>query len=72
MLLYSELQSLPSQFIIHKHIVIQITHFFPCGSTAQFWALSASMQLSVLFRLLDLGQSEVLLGRLISSSQGLC
>jgi hypothetical protein len=30
--------------------------FFSCGSTAQFWALAASMKLSVLFQLLDLGQ----------------
>jgi hypothetical protein len=45
---------------------------FPCGSTAQFWAMAASMKLSVSFRLLDLGQSAGLLGRVISSSQGLC
>jgi hypothetical protein len=38
----------------------------------QFWALAASMKLSVSFRLLDLGQSARLLGRVISSSQGLC
>jgi hypothetical protein len=42
-------------------------HFFSCGSTAQFWALAASMKLSVSFRLLDLG----LLRRAISLSQGL-
>jgi hypothetical protein len=47
-------------------------NFSPCGSTAQFWALAASMKLSVSFRLLDLGQSALLLGRVISSSQGLC
>jgi hypothetical protein len=41
------------------------------GCTAQFWALAASMKLSVSFRLLDLGQSAGLLGRVISSSQGL-
>jgi hypothetical protein len=46
--------------------------FSPCGSTAQFLALAASMKLSVLFRLLDLGQSAGFLGRVISSSQGLC
>jgi hypothetical protein len=46
--------------------------FFSCGSTAQFWALTACMKLSVLFRLLDLGESAGLLGRMISSSQGLC
>jgi hypothetical protein len=34
--------------------------------------LAASMKLSVSFRLLDLGQSAGLLGRVISSSQGLC
>jgi hypothetical protein len=44
----------------------------PCGSTAQFWALAASMKLSVSFQLLDLGQSTGLLGWVISSSQGLC
>jgi hypothetical protein len=41
--------------------------FFFCGSTAQFWVLAASMKLSVSFRLLDLGQSAGLLGRVISS-----
>jgi hypothetical protein len=45
---------------------------FSCGSTAQFWALAAYMKLSVSFRLLDLGQSAGLLGRVISPSQGLC
>jgi hypothetical protein len=35
------------------------------------WALVASMKLSISFRLLDLGQSAGLLGRVISSSQGL-
>jgi hypothetical protein len=49
-----------------------IFFFFPCGSTAQFWALAASMKLSVSFQFLDLGQSAGLLGRVISSSQGLC
>jgi hypothetical protein len=44
----------------------------PCGSTAQFWALTASIKLFVSFRLLHLGQSAGLLGRVISSSQGLC
>jgi hypothetical protein len=47
-------------------------NFFPCSSTAQFLALAASMKLCVLFRLLDLGQSAGLPGRVISSSQGLC
>jgi hypothetical protein len=37
--------------------------FFSRGSTAQFWALAASMKLSVSFQLLDLGQSAGLLGR---------
>jgi hypothetical protein len=37
-----------------------------------FWALAASMKLSVSFRLLDLGQSTGFLVRVISSSQGLC
>jgi hypothetical protein len=49
-----------------------ISNFSPCGSTAQFWALAASMKLSVSFQLLDLGQSAGLLGRVISSSQSLC
>jgi hypothetical protein len=48
------------------------TNSFSYGSTAQFWALAASMKLSISFRLLDLGQSAGLLGRVISSSQGLC
>jgi hypothetical protein len=46
--------------------------FSPCGSRTQFWALAASTKLSVSFRLLDLGQSAGLLGRVINSSQGLC
>jgi hypothetical protein len=37
-----------------------------------FWALAASMKLSVSFQLLDLGQSAGLLGQVFSSSQGLC
>jgi hypothetical protein len=47
-------------------------NFLSCASTAQFWALAASVKLSVSFQLLDLGQSSGLLGRVISSSQGLC
>jgi hypothetical protein len=43
-------------------------YFFPCGSTAQFWALAASVKVSVSFRLLDVGQSAGLLGQVISSS----
>jgi hypothetical protein len=54
------------------HFPAGLVHFFPFGSTAQFCALAAFMKLSVLFRLLDLGQSAGLLGRVISSSQGLC
>jgi hypothetical protein len=49
-----------------------VTNYFSYGSTAQFWALAASMKLSMSFQLLDLGQSAGLLGRVISSSQGLC
>jgi hypothetical protein len=45
---------------------------FSCGSTAQFWALAASMKLSASFQFLDLGRSAGLLGWMISSSQGLC
>jgi hypothetical protein len=45
--------------------------FFFCDSTAQFWALAASMKLSVSFRILDLGQTARLLGRVINSSQDL-
>jgi hypothetical protein len=53
--------------------MLQITSIFlSCGSTAQFWALATSVKLSVSFRLLDIGQSAGLLGRVISSSQGLC
>jgi hypothetical protein len=37
-----------------------LTFFFSYGSTAKFWALAASMKLSISFRLLDLGQSAVL------------
>jgi hypothetical protein len=47
-------------------------YLFSCGSTLQFWAFGPSMKISVSFRLLDLGQSAVLLGRAISSSQGPC
>jgi hypothetical protein len=46
--------------------------FFPRGSTAQFWALAASIKLSSSFQLLDLGQLAGLLGRLISSSKSIC
>jgi hypothetical protein len=35
---------------------IYLKYIFPCGSTAQFWALAASMKLSVSFQFLDLGQ----------------
>jgi hypothetical protein len=52
--------------------VYSLKMFFPCGSTDHFWALVASMKLSVSFQLLGLGQSAGLLGRVISSSQGLC
>jgi hypothetical protein len=54
------------------HPNIRRRHFFFYGSTAQFWALAASMKLSVSFQLLDLGQSAGLLGQVISSSQSLC
>jgi hypothetical protein len=39
---------------------------------SNLWALATSMKLFVSFRLLSLGQSAGLLGRVISSSQGLC
>jgi hypothetical protein len=45
--------------------------FFSFGSTAQFWAFATSMTFRFI-RLLDLGQSAGLLGRVISCSQGLC
>jgi hypothetical protein len=61
-----------SVFTCTMNDTVLINFFFPCGSTAQFRALAASMKLSVSFRLLDLGQSAVLLGWVISSSQGLC
>jgi hypothetical protein len=53
-------------------VVVVVVFFFSCGSTAQFWTLAASMKLSVSFRLLDVGQSAGLFGRVISSSQGIC
>jgi hypothetical protein len=59
-------QPVRSSFMYHA------TFSFFCGSAAQFWALAVFMKLSVSFRLLDLGQSAGLLGRVISSSQGLC
>jgi hypothetical protein len=46
--------------------------FFPMALQLTFGALAASMKLSISFRLLDLRQSAGLLGRVISSSQGLC
>jgi hypothetical protein len=46
--------------------------FFPVALQPNFWALTASMKLSVSFQLLDLGQSAGLIGRVIRSSQGLC
>jgi hypothetical protein len=55
---------------VHCHALIY--NFFSFDSTAQFWALAASMKLYVSIWLLDLGQSAGLLGRVISSSQGLC
>jgi hypothetical protein len=64
------------EVLLWHYIPEDMTHyfitFFPCGSTAQFWALAASIKLSVSFQLLDLGQSAGLLGRVISSSQGFC
>jgi hypothetical protein len=51
---------------------MRLADFSPYSSTDKFYALAASMKLSVSFRLLDLGQSAGLLGRVISSSQGLC
>jgi hypothetical protein len=55
-----------------NYVKLQHDIYFPCDSTAQFWALTVSMNLSVSFQLLDIGQSAGLLGRVISSSQGLC
>jgi hypothetical protein len=52
--------------------------FFVCFFFPPLWlyspvqALAASMKLSVSLKLLDLGQSVGLLGRVMSSSQGLC
>jgi hypothetical protein len=45
---------------IHHNILL--ANFFSFGSTAQFWALAASIKLSVSFRLPDLGQSDSLDG----------
>jgi hypothetical protein len=62
----------------HTNVIDAVTWVFSyifslsCGSTAQFWALAASMKLSASFRLLDLEQSAGLPERVISSSQGLC
>jgi hypothetical protein len=44
----------------------------PLRFYSSIWALAASMKLSVSLKLLDLGQPAGLLGRVISSSQGLC
>jgi hypothetical protein len=44
---------------------------FPLRLYSPIWASAASMKLSVSVQLLDLGQSAGLLGRVISSSQGL-
>jgi hypothetical protein len=46
--------------------------FFSLWFYSPIQALAASMKLSVLLQLLDLGQSVGLLGRVISSSQGHC
>jgi hypothetical protein len=59
-------------FLFVNCLIILLTLIIFCGSTAKFWALAASMKLSVSIRLLDLGQSAGLLGWVISSSQGLC
>jgi hypothetical protein len=70
--------SLPRDLVVtargwrEKEIQELCLRIFSCGPRAQIWALAASMKLSVSFRLLDLGQSTGLLGRVISSSQGLC
>jgi hypothetical protein len=70
---FTVLNLLAANLRICNHImIISWVFFFSCGSTAQFWALAASMKRSVSFRLLDLGQSAGLLGQVISSSQGLC
>jgi hypothetical protein len=69
-----------SRLFVHQHMGLltleylienffAVIVFFFCGSTAQFWALAVSMKLPVSFRLLDLGQSAGLFGRVISSSQ---
>jgi hypothetical protein len=57
---------------MHNQIDHILIDFFFCGSAAKFWAMPAFKKLSVSFRLLELGQSAGLLGRVISSSQGLC
>jgi hypothetical protein len=61
-----------SDCILVQYFVIYILFFSSCGCTAKFWALATFIKLSVSFRLLDLGQSAGLIGRVISSSQGLC
>jgi hypothetical protein len=49
---------------------MMVLYFPPVPLQPQFWALAASIELSISFRLLDLGQSAGLLGPVISSSQG--
>jgi hypothetical protein len=51
---------------------VDIFPFVYCALQPQFWALAASIKLSVSFQLLDIGHSAGLLGRVISSSQRLC
>jgi hypothetical protein len=52
-------------------LILQYPFSFSVALQHNFWALVASMKLSASFQLLDLGQSAGLLGRMISSSQGL-
>jgi hypothetical protein len=52
--------------------MIYYNFFFFLWPYSQIQALAASMKLTVSLQLLDLGQSVGLLGRVISSSQGLC
>jgi hypothetical protein len=72
MISHSSFSKKNTQYLGFLTFYISLLVFSPRGSTAQFWALAASMKLSVSFWLIDLGQKAGVLGRLISSSQGLC
>jgi hypothetical protein len=57
--------------VLFFFIIITLSFSFPLWRYSSIWALAASMKLSVSLQLLNLGHSAGLLGRVISSSQGL-